>query len=245
MNVSLLLIPALFASASLDVPSDAAFDRGVRERADASVARPAFAQAAEGYRQNWQHTHRRGVALAWGRAAYLAGDNPAAIAAFRTGLNYFPGDAALLSGLRHCRAEVKANGVTATPSEGLRNRLVPRYRWVWAFFGVSLVSFGVWNRFTVRWQLGNVLFALGVSGILGLALWEWTCERERDEDRDAPPCVVRVESALRTGNGETYPPRLPALLPAGPRFANSTNAAVGFRFNLKQAKSAGYPRKCF
>ena len=150
-----------------------------------------------------------------GQASYLAGDNPAAITAFRSGLEHFPGDAELLSGLRHCRADARAMGVTATPPEGLRQRLNPRQRWAWAAIAMSFLAFGVWNRFTVCWRTGTVCLAIGILGLIGFAAWEWKCERERNEDRIDLPCVVHEESVLRTGNGETYPPRLPASIPAG------------------------------
>jgi hypothetical protein len=215
MNLLAVLLPLLAPSDSFSYSSDELFERGVHERNTAADAQIWFAKAAGRYQAVWKHRKSRNAVLMWGRSSYLAGDNPAAIAAFLTGLQDYPADPQLLGGLRHCRAEAQAHGVTATPSEGIRNRLAPRHRWVWAFAAVSLACFGVWNRFTVRWRLGNAMFTLGIVGLLALAAWEWQCERERMEDRDAPPCVILFETALRTGNGETYPPRLPALLPAG------------------------------
>jgi len=215
MNLQLLLLPALFASVSLDNSSDAAFHRGVRERANAAEARPAFAEAAKGYREYWHHKHQRGIALAWGRASYLAGDLPSAIAAFRSGLHYYPADAELLAGLRFCRAEATSLGAASVPPEGLRQRFTPGQRLAFAVLAMTFFAFGLLCQFTVRWRSSVAWMFIGILGLVTTAVLEWQCQREIAVDLAQPPCVVRFDTPLRTGNGESYAPLLPALLPRG------------------------------
>jgi hypothetical protein len=209
------MLVSVFGSMSLDNSSDVYFQMGVRELANAVEARPAFRKAADGYKEEWLFTRTRESALAWGRASFLAGDVSEAIAAFRSGLKRYPADPELQRGWRHCRAklgnEVGPNDLT----EEWRARISPNQRLGFTALAMMIFSLGIWSRFTIRHRLTWPVILLGSLGLAAAGLLEWQCQREEARDLAAPVYVVKQDTPLRTGNGESYPPRLGALLPLG------------------------------
>jgi len=216
MNATTFILASVFASASLDNTSDDAFARGVKNRSDSAEARKWFFRAAVDYREEWRGTHRAGAAVAYGRASYLAGDLPEAITAFRAGLRRFPADREMQRGLEFCREDARSQGaVGSVPRPEWRNRFSPGTRIGFAAFASCIFSFGLWSRFTVRARTASLCIGIGVLGLVATAVSEGQCAREEARDVANPPWVLRYDAALRTGNGETYPPRLAALLPLG------------------------------
>jgi len=224
--ITLVLIagkPAEATDAELADTARREYLLGVEARGDARVARPHFAAAAVAYRLFWERGSRTPeLAESWGRAEFLAGDSPRAIAAAHAGLRLAPQRAGLQRDLETYRDAVIAVP-EAKPDERLRP---PRLSGVrarvseWDLFGaaivaVSILSIGVMRRFTVGGAWAFPTAAVGVAGLIVVGGLTWERAGEAAEERSAPVWVLRSDEVLRKGNGESHAARVDAPLPRG------------------------------
>jgi hypothetical protein len=200
--------------------AEQAFHEGQELRDSPERARPAFRRAAEAYEQLRQRgAANPGLCYDLGTAAYLAGDLPHAILAYRRGLRLAPSDQALHDQLDAAREMVLAtNGTVGRPPSdewpAWLRWLTPGQRFLLAAAGWTLACFAV-----TRWRMTHhsslravgwlsVFAALGFAGTLVFDVWQY------NEERQHPFVVVARDGVvLRTGNGLAYPTRdkLPAL----------------------------------
>lgn len=141
---------------------------------------------------------------------------PMSIAAMRRELTRDPSDSALRMALEEARDRV------AYPSPDLRPRrdnwpywlTLPRLGWL--SISVLLIALTLLRRWIVvrrnAWLVGSfVLMLVAAIPVIGTLL-EW---RERARNEAMPIVVLERGTELRRGNGEDYPPRIEAPLPAG------------------------------
>lgn len=199
------------------------FTQGVKFRDDAAVARPFFHQAARAYDELWRRDHRRPeLALNRARAHRLAGDLPGAIAALHEGLAAARFDRRLQVELEEARSAVQypLDGVLAAecrpqPARTIGTRMSPVEAYLIAAVLWLLASAGA-ARFAMtrapRWLLlaGTGLVCLAVLG--GFWWYDW---RQQHQENARPLVVVRRDTVLRRGNGDSFPPRFDSRLPAG------------------------------
>ncbi len=200
-----------------------AFRLGVECRDDARSARPHFAEAARRYRQFWERGERSAnLAQSWARAEFLAGKLPEAIVAAHQGLRIAPQHVGLQWDLETFRDAVVPS---ANPTPGLTNR-PPRLSGVrarisewdlfWATAGATaLVGIGLMRRFTCGGAWARMLAILGAAGLVGCASLSAKRDLEGREDRASPLWVLREDSLLRKGNGESHAARIEAPIPRG------------------------------
>ena len=195
------------------LPSDD-FARGVQQRSDRDAARQAFAAAALGYAQAWKDGDTSASNFTnWGRAAALAGQRPQAVQAFRLGLQVHPTDWELKRDLLQLRELVEyPREVSPPPLPVWRSRLSDADRFALFTVGVVLLLTGAVWYFTTRRAVAWWLIA---PGVLGLILVSTATLMIQAELRQPVVTVVAAPVALRTGNGPSYPTRLPTTLNPG------------------------------
>jgi len=202
--------------------AERAFTDGTKHRDDAATARPQFGNAARGYDELWRRGVRNpALALARANAHRLAGDLPAAIAAFHDGLAVARYDRALRVGLeaarsavsypltgdlaRQCRPPTPATiGTRMSPLEAC---FVAGSCWLVAC--VAGVRYAMTRGPGWLVVAGAALTALAVLG----GLWAYDWRQALADPRLL--LVVTDDATLRRGNGPTYPPRLEPNLPKG------------------------------
>jgi hypothetical protein len=234
LMVALILTPSLGSSAHpgplADVPdaevlagAEHAFGEGVAHRGDSDAARPKFREAARGYDELWGRGHHNpALALDRARAHRLAGDLPGSIAAFHDGLAVARYDRRLQAGLEDARNAVQyplegdlAVRCRPRPGHTIGTRMSCAEAYIAAGIGWALVCCGL-----VRYAITRLPGALVFSGVwivaLGLLGGLWASDWRRVTQENALPRVIVVRDVvLRRGNGDAYPPRLDARLPAG------------------------------
>ncbi len=189
--------------------AETAFEQGIASQADAAAARRHFTAAAA----NYEALHDRGVHnaalyLNWGNALLLSDQLPAAILAYRRGLRLAPDDAALHERLEWARDQVQYPAdVRCRPAAADWPPWLPRLRPEWVLLAAvacyTLACAGV-----LRWRLTGLfptatLPALAAAALLGY--WAWTLHRQAEAGR--PLAVIAHDgTALRKGNGKSYPP---------------------------------------
>ena len=203
--------------------AERAFAEGVAHRDDADTARPRFREAARGYDALWARgAHNPALAINRARAHRLAGDLPGSIAAFHDGIAAARYDRSLQVGLEDARNAVQyplegdlAGRCRPRPARTIGTRMSPAEAYIAAGIGWALVCFGVFRFATTRLPRALVFAGVWVVvlGILG-GLWAYDWRRQSQENA-LPRVVVARDVVLRKGNGESYPPRLEARLPAG------------------------------
>ena len=155
MNATLLALALIAGEAPGTDEEDSArrsYRLGVERREDAKLARPHFARAASEYETLWDRGPKSPeLAQARGRAKFLAGHLPEAIAAAHAGLRIAPHHAGLQRDL-----ETYRDAVVAPPGERLRPARIAGVRarlsewdllWLTAI-GLGLVGLGIAKRFT-------------------------------------------------------------------------------------------------
>ncbi len=224
--VTLALIagqPAEATDAELAEAARREYLLGVGVHGDARAARPHFAAAAAAYRLLWERGPRTPeLAESWGRAAFLAGDWPRAIAAAHAGLRLAPHRAGLQRDLDTYRDAVIAPPETK-PDERLRPARLSGVRArvsEWDLFGATaaaafLLGIGAIRRFTVGGAWALPIAAVGVAGLIVVGGLAWKRAGEAGDDRAAPVWVLRSDEVLRKGNGESYAARVESPLPRG------------------------------
>lgn len=208
-----------------DVQSQAEYEftQGVKFRDDAAVARPFFHQAARAYDELWQRGHRSAeLALNRARAHRLAGDLPGAIAAVHDGLAVARYERRLQVELEEARSAVPypLDGVLAAecrpqPARTIGTRMSPAEAYLiaavlWLLAWAGTVRFAMTRA--PRWLLfaGTGLVCLAVLG--GFWWYDW---RQQRQENARPLVVVRRDTVLRRGNGDSFPARFDSRLPAG------------------------------
>ena len=224
--VTLALIagqPAEATDAELAEAARREYLLGVEARGDARAARPHFAAAADAYRLLWQRGPRTPeLAESWGRAEFLAGDWPRAIAVAHAGLRLAPHRAGLQRDLETYRDAVIAVP-EAKPDERIRP---PRLSGVsarvseWDLFGAAaaaafVLGIGEIRRFTVGGAWALPIAAVGVAGLIVVGGLAWKRAGEAADDRTATVWVLGSDEVLRKGNGESHAARVEATLPRG------------------------------
>jgi len=214
--LTLVLASALTSSAQ---DERAHFDEGRRVAERGRDARAKFALAAARLDQLVKASPSPGAFLNLGNAAFLADDAPRAIWAFRRGLALAPQDQHLREHLDYARAQValprQQNG---RPERDPWPAWLPRWggcAWLTltaTAYGAACAAGAVWLIGRRRGWLVTSAAALGIAALGGYA---WSigyaeCRRELD----TPVVVIQMDgTALRTGNGPSYPPHpdLPML----------------------------------
>jgi hypothetical protein len=216
------LTPAATPEALLE-RGEASFAVGVALRADAAKARPHFAEAARAFDELWTRgSLHPDLALARGRAHFLAGNLPAAIVALHEGLRVTPTNAELQRLLEDCRDQVTASSpaqpeesIRPTRSQGWRMRISHWDSFILAGMASGLLAIGIAKRFTTRDSWSWVWLLVGGVGLAGAGGLEFRLEQEEAQELAKPLRIVRATATLRRGNGESYPPRIESRLPRG------------------------------
>jgi hypothetical protein len=202
--------------------AEAAFRKGVENKAYLFVARKHFSEATDAYRE----LHRRGVRSAalyanLGNAAVLADRWPEAIWAYHTGLKLEPDGQAMRAHLAFARAKViyppAGQGRPDADSwpDWLRRPKIDNLAWVLAaVYGLTWFTAGC--AFLLRRRQFFVFAGISIAFtvVLGVALWHEL--RQADIDRKTPLVVLVENTPFQRGNDSSYPqhPAVP-LLPRG------------------------------
>lgn len=214
MISSLTILASLLSSSPPEHPisPDEWFRRGVASRNDSVEARRCFAKAADGFDLATPES-----ALAKARAYVLAGQTPQALAAIHAGLALAPYHRELQGDLRAIRETVRYSdssdpALRVRPDElhSLGHRVSPWERFAIVSFSGALAALGFAKRYTTRPPWANAAIGVGVIGLaltIGLSIFM--------ERNASPPLIILANAtALRAGNGESYPAKL-AELPRG------------------------------
>jgi hypothetical protein len=195
------------------LPSDD-FARGVQLRIDRESAKKAFAEAAQGYAEQWKNGDTSASNFTnWGRSAALAGQRPQAVLAFRLGLQVHPTDLQLKQSLIQLRELVGyPREVNPPPLPAWRSRLSDADRFVLFTFSLVLLLAGAVWYFTTRRAVAWWLIAPGLLGLIFVLIATLMIQAEL---RQPVVSVIATPVALRTGNGPSYPTRLPTNLNPG------------------------------
>ncbi|MCI0681259.1 MAG: hypothetical protein L0Y71_04075 [Gemmataceae bacterium] len=148
-----------------------------------------------------------------GNAAFLAGDLPSAIAAFRAGLILDRHQPVLRANLAYARAQVQyPPGQHGRPEADPWPAWLPRWqvdtlvRIGGGAYAVAWLASTVWLLRRRNWLAWLALAGFAVAACAGYGWWlHW---RQSQIDRDFPPVVIRNDTSLWTGNGPSYPRHL-------------------------------------
>ena len=191
-------------------PGAAAFAEGTKLAREGKDARSAFRRALKEFLRE-DHVRSAADFQNIGNAAFLAGDLPRAIWAFRSGLILDPHDRLLSANLAYVRGQVQyPPGPSGRPEPDFWPPLLPRLpAAVWALVAAAGYTLGC-VALTVRWlgrRAGLFLVAAGCMAVAGVAGYGWYLGHAQYlRDRDQPVLVIRTNDVpLRTGNGESYP----------------------------------------
>jgi hypothetical protein len=197
----------------LCLPNDD-FARGVQLRADREAAKQAFAEAARGYAEVWRQGDTSASNFSnWARAAELAGQRAEAIQAMRLGLRIHPTDWELKRDLLQLRELVGyPRDVNPPPLPAWSSRVGEADRYVLFLFSVILLLAGAVWWFTTRRAVAWWLIAPGLLGLVFVLVSTLMIQAEL---RQPVVSVIARPIILRTGNGPSYPARLPTPLNPG------------------------------
>lgn len=194
-----------------DALARAAFADGKEKMKAGKDSRASFRQAAEAWRQApGGLAHSLGRALNAGNAAYLAGDVPSAIAAFRLGLMLDPQNEFLRRNLEHVRTQVRyPRGGNGRPEQNAWPIWLPRLRpGAWLLIGVGGYMLG-WAAAMMWWATRSNTW--GVANLAGAVValasgYGWLLlEQEHEKNRVTPIVVIAADDLpLLTGNGRSY-----------------------------------------
>jgi hypothetical protein len=217
---SLLLTVSLLAedsSSDAEVlqQAEAAFHAGLELRSQPQEARRLFRLAAQQYELLRQHGANNAVLFRnQGNSYLLAGDVAQAILAYRRGLRLAPNDLSLRANLAQAREQVVYP--EASPlGRPLPERLppwLPRPRPWWVLL-ISVLLYSLGCISVTKWWMtrrgrllstGVTAFCLAAVASAFLMLQLWLAE---DGVRHPLVVVARDGLHLRSGNGQTYPPR--------------------------------------
>ncbi|HEY3788157.1 MAG TPA: hypothetical protein VGL71_04840 [Urbifossiella sp.] len=198
------------------------FAAGVNARNDADAARKHFAEAAREFDSLWNLGHHNpALALNRTHAHRLAGNLPAAIAALHDGLAVARSDRNVQLELEDARSAVLyphrdlETLCLPHPPGGIGTRMSPLEAFLaagllWLFACLGIARFAMTR--VPAWLIAAAM-ALVSLAILG-EFWrqDW---RRQVNDNLHPWAIVKSETSLKSGNGESWPDRLKWKLPAG------------------------------
>ncbi len=217
-----LFLTLVLGSSPTPRGADAAYQRGLDARDDATVARRHFREAAAAFDEQWQEEKSPALARRRGQAWYLAGDIGRSVAAYRDGLRLFPGDDGLLTRLEFTRGQVilPREGELAEASRPIPPRGAPVAVSPPVIFAVVLLFNLAGGIALARWRLTRSPATLvgGLMCFLGswAAAWAWHEAGEQAARHWAEPVVVVTAPAvMRAGNNAEFPARFPQPIPAG------------------------------
>lgn len=205
---------ALPAEEDVLAQAESAFHMAVGTSDRAAAAR-SFRQAADLYEQLYASGVANAALLAnAGQAHLLAGDVPRAVLAFRRGLRYRPNDTPLLRGLELARSQVFRSTADVN-----HRRQWPQWSWQGLVAG-ALSSYVLVLALGTRWLMTRqtvLLFLAAILLPLGaiLAVLSYGATIGVYEIQEPICVIVRDGVILRTGNGQSYPPRQEAPLHRG------------------------------
>jgi hypothetical protein len=190
------------------------FARGVQLRSDRDAARQAFAAATQGFAQAWRDGDISASNFTnWGRSAALAGQRTQAVQAFRLGLQQHPTDLQLKLDLLQLRDLVGyQREVNPPPLPAWRSRVSDTDRFVLFTMSLLLLLAGAVWYFTTRRAVAWWLIAPGLIGLIFVLIATLMIQAEL---RQPVVVVVSAPVALHTGNGPSFPTRLPSTLNPG------------------------------
>ncbi len=190
----------------------AAFAEGKRLLAAGKDARPEFQRAMECFYEGqgeWITAPETGLNL--GNAAFLAGELPYAIVAFRVGLMLDPHHPQLRANLAYARTQVTyPPGLRGRPPADFWPSWLPRWH-TGALLGTAVFLYSVawlavigwWFR-RKSWLAFVALLGLGLAACLGYG-W-WLHFQQWQTDCEFPPVLIHSDQTpLLTGNGPSYP----------------------------------------
>jgi hypothetical protein len=196
-----------------------AFRDGMRLEGQPGQARAQFAKAASEY----DDLRSRGFQSAalfrnQGDAYFLAGDVPHSILAYRRGLQLDPEDEQLHAHLARARTEAHTrSGDFGQPPE-LRGRFHVPLRQAMTFGLLSYyscwIALAAWWMTRRSWLLAGSLL---LGALSALPLGRLALEQQfRADEKESPLVVVSKDKVeLRSGNGNSYPPRYAQALSRG------------------------------
>ena len=173
---------------------------------------PAIMPASRGY----QTTYTSPLPLTVRESPSLSNPLPARIAGLHRDLALNPSDSTLYAVLEDARDRVAYPSPDWRPHDGAWPPWLAWPNMAWLTVGSILVSLGLLRRAMATRRRGWLAVAmagmfLGSLPVVGAAL-AW---RERARNEETPVVVLSRDTELRRGNGDAYPPRLAAPLPAG------------------------------
>jgi len=210
-----LLAGVLLAAADFAAAQDgfAAFAEGRKLIADGKDARPAFQRALRSFeKRDVDGLETTALAQNLGNAAFLAGDLPRAILAFRYGLFFDRHHSLLRDNLAYARSQVRhaAGNEHGRPETDRWPVWLPRLR-ATLYIIVSFISYCLtWIALTgcaLRPALWRAVAAAASCAVACGALYGCYLLRvQAINDLAFPPVIVRLDDVpLRTGNGPSYP----------------------------------------
>jgi hypothetical protein len=121
-----------------------------------------------------------------------------------------------------CRARVAypaeeepAARVRPDPPASLRHRVSPNDLFLAACVAALLVTVGLARRFTSGGGWTDLLLGIGAVTLVLVAVAALRIRADERADAAAPVVVIAADVDLRTGNGNAFPTRIGARLPAG------------------------------
>jgi hypothetical protein len=191
----------------------AAFAEGKKLIADGKDARPAFQLALRSFeKRDVDGLEKTALAQNLGNAAFLAGDLPRAILAYRYGLFCDRHHALLRDHLAYARSQVRyaAGNDHGRPESDRWPAWLPRLAATW-YIVTGLISYClIWVALVgcvLRPTLWRAVAAVaGCAAACGALYGCYLLRVQAINDLDFPPVIVRFDDVpLRTGNGPSYP----------------------------------------
>ena len=217
-----LLSAALTADPGNAATAAATLQRAEREFLQGVQAREQPDQASQHFRAafaDYETLRRQGAnntALYrnQGNAAFLAGNVPQAILAFRRALRLAPGDGILQESLEKARDRVDYPKSEVRPAAPDWPSWLPRpsdNQLLGLAVGIYSLGCIAFTRWLMIRQVSLVFLAAAALVLAGTLGFRWASrEGQIDQQRQHPLLVVKDTCPLRTGNGISYPPQ-PAL----------------------------------
>jgi hypothetical protein len=209
-SLSLTFVGAGFVAAQ---DGFAAFAEGKKLIVDGKDARPAFRQALRSFEQrDVDGLERAALAQNLGNAAFLAGDLPRSILAFRYGLFFDRHHSLLRDNLAYARSQVRypAGNEHGRAATDIWPSWLPRLEATWyvttgmIFYCLTWLALVCWVLQPKLWRavVAAACFAMACAALYGCYL----LRVQAINDLDFPPVIVRFDDVpLRTGNGPSYP----------------------------------------
>jgi len=210
-----LLAGLFLAAADLAAAQDgfAAFAEGKKLVADGKDARAEFQEALRSFeKRDADSLEKTALAQNLGNAAFLAGDLPRAILAFRYGLFFDRNHPLLRDNLAYVRSQVRyaAGNHHGRPESDHWPAWLPRLEATW-YIVTGVISYCLFwvalTGFALRPTLWRAVAPVaGCAVACGAVYGCYLLRAQAANDLDVPPVIVRLDDVpLHTGNGPSYP----------------------------------------